>query len=219
MNLLNLDDLSREKFILALPDIIVLEHTNRELRDWINRQDIYRRWERKHWGKTDKWRLLLLQEIAIKRKLDMYFKHTEYRMSLGIEERNDGRFRIIFNRYNMSPQLDASVEDIRQKFKHYVHLELEQGTNLPSVRQYRAQIAVVPTSSRALYYFMYDLLRYGFEFVTNLDLDGYTTDGRFIRCHQVGEKTHQCSECAQKFCSDEKCPEWVDHLASAHGAI
>ncbi len=105
MNIIDLDEYTREKFILALPDvadIIVLERTHSELRDWINAADIYRRWERKHLGKTDKWRILLHQELAVKQLNNMFFKHVAYKMSLMVQ-RAENWYRVILNRFNNAP--------------------------------------------------------------------------------------------------------------------
>jgi hypothetical protein len=213
--LLGLDDDTREQYILALPDIadvITLERTHPEFRDWIQTHDIYHRWERKHLGKTDKWRTLLFQELGVKRKHVMFFKHVAYSMSVHIENKN-GKFTTIFNLINMAHT--GPFLEIEKKFRHYLHTMLWLSANLPTVRQKRATVDDTHGASIGFYYFMYDLLRFGFQYISDVNMNGGYDAERLIREpigeHQCNQGDYQCSECAVQFCGDAACPDWVGH--------
>jgi len=215
MNILDLDDYSREKFILNLPDvadIIVLEHTNRELRDWINENDIYRRWERKHLGKTDKWRILLLQELGVKGRQSLFFEHKADNMSvtvqINVRDQYLSYYTVILNRFDLS----RSADTVALKYRHYLHDDLAFFTRQEDSEQRRSRITVSHTTRIGMYYFMYDILRLGFEYGQNLDMGGDYVDNRFIRFRCTdGLPTHKCSHCQQEFCGKTDCPEWLNH--------
>ncbi len=188
MNLLDLHEDAREKFILALSDvadIIVLERTNAELRDWIRDSDIYRRWERKHFGKTDKWRILLLQEFGIKRKQILIFRFKINVLSVSVSM-GIATYTIILTRADLGHENDALFDEIRRKFKHYVRGyvlgPMEDLENWKSIPPFNT------TTSIGLYYFMYDLLRLGFEYEQTGDMEGNVFEGgeRLIRSSVEG---------------------------------
>jgi hypothetical protein len=207
MNVLDLPDLARETFILALEDvadIIMLERTNRELRDWITQHDIYRRWERKHLGKTDKWRLLLLQELGFKGANELKFKHDGIEVDIETVDLQRGRhFRLTVTR-----DIDASFEEVFTKWTHY----LRGATHPVDVTRQSAQsLARSHANHNGLYYFAYDLLRIGYQFVLFTDVQGIFDSERLIRSQCTLPLTHQCSSCSTKFCNDSECSEWVNH--------
>lgn len=215
MNILDLDDLTRQKVILELndiADIILLERTHPELRDWINQHDIYRRWERKHLGKTDKWRLLLLQEIALKSTGGYQFQDLEKHLTVNIELvhliPSGDNYRTTFI-IRKNPEFEPFVNDVRRKYKHYLRsdLRVDRETDDTIIMK-----GLCRRNKLNGFYFMYDLLRMGFEYIPERDLQGNFAEARNVRSQCTLPLTHCCNKCGQQFCSDEQCSEWVNHL-------
>lgn len=209
MNLLDLNQDARERFILKLPDvadIIALEQTNHELREWIQKSGIYHRWEKKHLGKTDKWRILLSQELGVKGKRYMYFKHVKFNMSINFSIEG-GRCKItLVCRGSQRP-----FDDIRQKIRHYYHLDVHLNHNAQGIQQYFVTYEDTHATSIANYYFLYDLLAYGFEYGSEVDMRGNYESERLIRCRLGQPISHKCNLCDAQFCSNSDCPDWIEH--------
>ncbi len=220
MNLLDLDDLSRETFILNLPDvsdIIILERTNRELRDWITHHDIYRKWERKHFGKTDKWRILLLQELGVKQCQRFKFLHTASKISVAIQTVTDDDSGIeetwsYLGIRQRSPEFQSIFVSLIQKYGHFfqknVKASIREANNNIGSGQFHillGHFTLNEQNSVKLYNFMYSLLAFGLEYTVEGD-----NNVRFVRGQIT--PTHQCSNCFEEFCGiDETSEEWRKH--------
>ena len=75
-------------------------------------------------------------------------------MSFGIQIL-DQWARVIFNRFNKSPQLDTQFNELMAKFQHYVKTDLVLFEELATVRQYRSDFQILGTVKIQMYYFMY----------------------------------------------------------------
>jgi len=227
IRLLQLPDLVREEIVLKLPsiaDVIILEHTNHELRDWLKERRIYKKWERKHFGKTDKWRMLLFQLLAvqqIRRLIFVYEVSTRIRVYAGAA----GQYIIDFESVDyQNPKHKEIMITAVKRFASYTNQGFEDEIERdPNAEVHWHDVIEFQGVSVKMYYYMYDLLRLGFMYLDEFDMGEFEVESpRLVRCklgdgqgpspslHQCTEFTQMCSNCKTQFCGKE-CESWLRH--------